>query len=338
MTTPPKHPKYATTVEAKGPKHPKLTFDNYTIRDGLSEEPPKEPMFQISRGVVAAAGICALTFALGVVVTLQFMRPAAAPVSVAAASETFSAPPPAVASPPAEAAVTRNVPVDLISTVPPAATPVSAPAPAPATAALQQAVLAGLQPERTVGKLTLDEMARKSVEAEQIVNRNKLRMLREGVLAGIYSIEAKDVNGQKRLALRTVNAPLTQERTASLLAASAKRGEIELPSSLNTAEGVIDEDTLLFTLVQNSLANDGTPEGAEAAREMGRRAFAASNAQTRQVQGERTYLVQSGDSLAYISLQFYGRPNDYMRIFEANRETLVSPDLIKIGQRLIIPS
>ena len=70
---------------------------------------------------------------------------------------------------------------------------------------------------------------------------------------------------------------------------------------------------------------------------MSRRAFAASSARTNEVKGVRVYTVEPGDSLAYISLQFYGRPNDYLRIFEANSDTLSSPDLIRIGQRLIIP-
>jgi len=71
---------------------------------------------------------------------------------------------------------------------------------------------------------------------------------------------------------------------------------------------------------------------------MSRRAFAASSAKTRDVKGERVYIVEPGDSLAYISLQFYGKPSEFDRIFEANRSVLSSPDRIQIGQRLIIPS
>ncbi|NNK16378.1 MAG: LysM peptidoglycan-binding domain-containing protein [Sulfitobacter sp.] len=130
---------------------------------------------------------------------------------------------------------------------------------------------------------------------------------------------------------------MTRTSMGNLLLEAAQNGEIEIPASLNTADGNIDLDTLLFNLIQTSLAEDGTPEGAEAAREMSRRAFAASDAKTQEVKGDRVYTVEPGDSLAYISLQFYGRPNAYLRIFEANRETLRSPDLIKIGQRLIIP-
>lgn len=54
-------------------------------------------------------------------------------------------------------------------------------------------------------------------------------------------------------------------------------------------------------------------------------------------QGTRTYTVQPGDSLSKISKQFYGNANDYMKIFEANRDQLDNPDKIRAGQQLRIP-
>ena len=54
-------------------------------------------------------------------------------------------------------------------------------------------------------------------------------------------------------------------------------------------------------------------------------------------QNSRTYTVQSGDSLSKIAKQFYGHANDYMRIFEANRDQLKDPNTIQPGQKLVIP-
>jgi len=51
----------------------------------------------------------------------------------------------------------------------------------------------------------------------------------------------------------------------------------------------------------------------------------------------RTYKVQSGDTLSKISRQFYGDANQYMRIFEANRNQLSDPNRIQVGQELVIP-
>jgi len=53
--------------------------------------------------------------------------------------------------------------------------------------------------------------------------------------------------------------------------------------------------------------------------------------------GGQTYEVKSGDNLSKISKQFYGDANEYMRIFYANRDQLKDPDMIKVGQKLVIP-
>ena len=52
---------------------------------------------------------------------------------------------------------------------------------------------------------------------------------------------------------------------------------------------------------------------------------------------EKTYTVAAGDSLSKIAKQFYGDANKYMKIFEANKDQLKNPDLIKPGQTLRIP-
>ena len=47
--------------------------------------------------------------------------------------------------------------------------------------------------------------------------------------------------------------------------------------------------------------------------------------------------VQKGDALWKIAEQYYGDGKLYPKIFDANRDTLNDPNLIKIGQRLRIP-
>jgi LysM repeat protein len=51
----------------------------------------------------------------------------------------------------------------------------------------------------------------------------------------------------------------------------------------------------------------------------------------------RSYTVKAGDSLSKISQQFYGNANQYMKIFEANRDKLSNPNQIQAGQELVIP-
>jgi LysM repeat protein len=50
-----------------------------------------------------------------------------------------------------------------------------------------------------------------------------------------------------------------------------------------------------------------------------------------------SYTVQSGDTLSGIAKKFLGNANDYMDIFNANRDQLSDPDKIKPGQVLKIP-
>ncbi|SFB97190.1 Nucleoid-associated protein YgaU, contains BON and LysM domains [Polaromonas sp. OV174] len=50
------------------------------------------------------------------------------------------------------------------------------------------------------------------------------------------------------------------------------------------------------------------------------------------------YAVISGDNLSKISKQFYGTPNKYTLIFEANQPMLTHPDKIYPGQLLRIPA
>lgn len=54
--------------------------------------------------------------------------------------------------------------------------------------------------------------------------------------------------------------------------------------------------------------------------------------------GMQTYTVQPGDSLSKISQRFYGSANDYLKIFEANRDQLTDPNKIQAGQTLKIPA
>ena len=53
--------------------------------------------------------------------------------------------------------------------------------------------------------------------------------------------------------------------------------------------------------------------------------------------GARTYTVKPGDTLSKIAKEHLGNANAYMKIFEANKDQLTNPDLIKPGQVLRLP-
>lgn len=49
------------------------------------------------------------------------------------------------------------------------------------------------------------------------------------------------------------------------------------------------------------------------------------------------YEVRPGDTLGAIAQRIYGKASLYPKIFEANRDILDDPNLIKVGQKLKIP-
>lgn len=69
------------------------------------------------------------------------------------------------------------------------------------------------------------------------------------------------------------------------------------------------------------------------------RSTETAQAQPETVRGQRTYLVQDGDSLSSIAARLLGSPNDWRRIFEANRTTMKNdPDRLSAGMTLVIPT
>jgi nucleoid-associated protein YgaU len=54
--------------------------------------------------------------------------------------------------------------------------------------------------------------------------------------------------------------------------------------------------------------------------------------------GEQTYTVRAGDTLSHIAQHHYGKASRWHAIFEANRDQLDDPDLIRPGQVLKLPA
>ena len=54
--------------------------------------------------------------------------------------------------------------------------------------------------------------------------------------------------------------------------------------------------------------------------------------------GTRTWTVKPGDTLSHIAQQVYGKASHWHAIFDANRDQLDDPDLIRPGQVLQLPS
>jgi nucleoid-associated protein YgaU len=98
--------------------------------------------------------------------------------------------------------------------------------------------------------------------------------------------------------------------------------------SADVKNKIWDQIKLVDPSFSDLIADISAPEAAAAAAAGGRDAAVA---------GPRTYTVQAGDNLSKISKHFYGDPNQYMKIVNANKETLPDPDKIKPGMQLNIP-
>lgn len=51
----------------------------------------------------------------------------------------------------------------------------------------------------------------------------------------------------------------------------------------------------------------------------------------------RTYTIKKGDSLWAIAVKFYGKGNQYVKIYNANKDKIKNPSLIYPGQKIKIP-
>ena len=124
----------------------------------------------------------------------------------------------------------------------------------------------------------------------------------------------------------------------ALVNEAAGRGEVRVPSALVTPEGKVDTAVLLADLVAKATRDSGaapavaaTPGGDGVELRMVQKADGA-------IEQYQFYTVQPGDSLGAIAVKFYGDINRYMKVYEANRMILSSPDVIRVGQRLVIPA
>ena len=164
-----------------------------------------------------------------------------------------------------------------------------------------------------------------------------MQAMTQNVLAGLgIQAPAAEVEAEQPADLGTlVQQALEQGQSDAYLEAlvseAAARGDVEVPDAMVTSEGEVDTKTLLASLVSKSVAKDLEAETQAAL-------IAEANAGAPQpVAEDRTHKVASGESLAGIALAYYGDANTYTKIYEANRDTIQRPDLIRVGQVIRIP-
>jgi nucleoid-associated protein YgaU len=174
-----------------------------------------------------------------------------------------------------------------------------------------------------------------------------LRDMTANVLKGLGGVTGKTVTPEaaqpKGPSLQTLVAAALRDGKPdayidALVNEAAGRGDIRVPKALVTPEGKVDTAVLLAGLVQKATkAEGGATITPDAAGGEGVELRMVQKADGR-VEQYQFYTVQPGDSLGAIAVKFYGDINRFMKVYEANRMILASPDLIRVGQRLVIPS
>lgn len=271
-----------------------------------------------------------------------------------------SLPTPVIAPAPAPEIVTRNAPVDLLAVVTspePAvnAAPTSQRKPEPVSKTPAMVIEAAVTVPSTADRIRAlvsrssdplvsaalaQDAARRETMSVAIQGVNELV---EAAMAGKYELNAMEDGGGVQLSFKGHEED--QAELEHLLSSAAAAGMIAFNPSVKGSDGSYEGKIILFDLIERALVH-GTPEERavgnqirqEALALLGTSNSAIADAAPADATGDRVYTVESGDSLAYIALQFYGNTNAYLRIYQANRDKLSTPDKIQVGQKLVIPS
>lgn len=255
----------------------------------------------------------------------------------------------------AEEAVSRATTAGLIAleqiAVQPAAVVVPEPAPVisaepaaePATGKIEALVNAALPTQAAEAPEDWKIKNAERIETLAIIQAG-VQELAAAVVADEYEITSnyEDEHFKGRIHFAFVGYEKDQTELELYLADAAERGIIAHSQAVVSGGGKVNGHILLFDLVERALQN-GTDAERAAGKELQGKAMALMAKEENvgeplTAAGEKFYVVEPGDSLAYIALQFYGNTVDFARIFEANRDKLKTPDRIQVGQRLLIPT
>lgn len=288
---------------------------------GMGESWGGWTMFRIGLAVVATA------VAIG---SLFSLHPGLAPQAVVVAPEPAQAPA-----------------VVMTSVAPALAAPATQPE---ATASrLKKLGQAKAPPEPSVDEVTdgvLADLGLKEPPPEA-PEQAALRDMTSNVLKGLGAVTGKQVAPAAARpqgpSLQTLVATALRDGKPdayidALVNEAAGRGEIRVPKALMTSEGQVDTAVLLADLIAKASRESGAPVVAAAPAGGDGVELRVVQKADGAVEQYQFYTVQPGDSLGAISVKFYGDINRFMAVYEANRMILSSPDVIRVGQRLVIPA
>jgi nucleoid-associated protein YgaU len=171
-----------------------------------------------------------------------------------------------------------------------------------------------------------------SVAAAQDTDDANMLALTQSVLSGINGGSAEPEPQEKKgdlssLIMQAMEEGQSDAYLEALLGEAVDQGTIDVPEAMVSTDGAVDTKTLLASLVSKSL------DGATSESDLAKEATGAAE----QSAEPRRHTVESGESLAGIALRYYGSAAQYETIFAANRDSISRPNLIRVGQIIVIP-
>ena len=195
-----------------------------------------------------------------------------------------------------------------------------------------QTMTRGVLVELGVAPASLDTVQGASGDAMRSMSLKALSNLR--TITGQPVPEATPL---QTLIVQALRAGQSDTYIDTLLNEAAKSGEIRVPTALITSDGRVDTHVLLGSIVAQATIASGQ-SGAPLAAPSGPGVEVRSVQRADSTTQHHFYTVGPGDSLGAIAVKFFGDVTRYSTIFEANRALLSSPDKLRVGQRLVIPT
>ncbi len=182
------------------------------------------------------------------------------------------------------------------------------------------------------------------------IKDDPMRQMTTGVLSNIGAITGERINGAgatpaaesplELLVVRALKEGKSDAYIDTIINEAASAGDISVPRLLVTSDGRVDTAVLLSSIVtQATIAAGGAaPAVPDVPTGDGTGVEVRVVQRATETEQYRFYTVSRGDSLGAIAVKFYGDVNKYDLIYQANRQFLSSPDTIRVGQRLSIPT
>ncbi|WP_343391812.1 LysM peptidoglycan-binding domain-containing protein [Candidatus Amarobacter glycogenicus] len=196
--------------------------------------------------------------------------------------------------------------------------------------ALQDAKSAGATSEKAAADRATAARAAAEMQAEMEARRHEEEAATEGEAKAQAAAAAKAAKARMEAEIAARVQQEAEAVTRAQAAAAAKaRMEAEITARVQAAAEAAAKAEAETKAKAEAAAQAREALGAEPQPVVGTRGVLGGS--------ERTHVVVAGDSLYKIAAHFYGNGNRWPEIFEANKDIIKNPRIIRPGQKLRIP-